>query len=79
MNRYLQNTLVRNALLLVALAAGGLTTQFIPSYEEMAALRAQPTTSATPSTASKAYRNSSADVSGNDVSERHLKTAQRTS
>jgi hypothetical protein len=75
MNRYLQFTWFRNGLLLVALAAGGLLTQVMPTYEEMAALRTPP---AAPTAASKERARSSGDVTGIDVDQRHMKTVQST-
>jgi hypothetical protein len=38
MSRYYDSFWFRNCVLLVALAAGGLTTFIVPSYEDMAAL-----------------------------------------
>jgi hypothetical protein len=73
MNRYLQSTWFRNAMLLVALAAGGLLTQVMPTYEEMAALR---TPAVTPSAASRTRDRSSREVTGIDADRRHVKTVQ---
>lgn len=71
MNRYLERTWFRNVLLLVALVTGGLLTQVIPTYEEMAALRERP---ATPSAASRAREHESSDVTNRSVKQRHRRT-----
>jgi hypothetical protein len=79
MNRYLQMTWIRNSLLLGAFAAGGMLTQVMPTYEEMAALRAP---SPTPSAATQTQENSSADMArqhAGHAGQRHAKTVQRTS
>jgi hypothetical protein len=73
MNRYLENSWFRNAILLVALAAGALLTQVIPTYEEMAALREQP---APPSAASRARDTASRGVTGIEVDQRRLKSVR---
>jgi hypothetical protein len=74
MNRCLENTWFRHAVLLVALAAGGLMTRAIPTYEEMAALQNQPVR---PSAASRVRDHASTGVTGIDIDQRHLKLAQR--
>jgi hypothetical protein len=70
MNRYLDNTWFRHGVLLVAMAAGAVLTQFVPSYEEMAALQNRPVT---PSAASRVRETASSGVRAIEVDERRLK------
>ena len=58
----------RSAWLLLALAGGGLMTQVVPSYDEVAALRDQPLKSA----ASESPGKRSGGVTGIDVDLRKL-------
>jgi len=74
MNRYLENSWFRSALLLGAFAVGGMLTQVVPTYEEIAALRERP---ATPSAASEPRVHTSGGVTGIDVDQRHLRFVQR--
>jgi hypothetical protein len=73
MNRYFDSSWIRHAVLLGALAAGGLLTQVVPTYEEMAALREQP---APPSAASRARDTASRGVTGIEVDQRRLKSVR---
>jgi hypothetical protein len=76
MNRYLENAWLRNGLLLGALAAGGLLTQVMPTYEEMASLRNKP---AAPSATSNIRDASTQGVTGVDVDQRRLRHIRRIS
>ncbi len=69
MNRYLESSWFRNALLLLALAAGGLMTLVVPSYQEMAAIHVQP---ARPSSATGAGGNTSRHITAVDVGQRQF-------
>jgi hypothetical protein len=76
MNCYLDNSWFRHAVLLGALAAGGVMTQIIPSYEEIAALQNEPVR---PSAASRVRDHASTGVTGIEVDQRHLRIVQRIS
>jgi hypothetical protein len=71
MNRYLENRWLRNAALLGALVAGGLMTQLIPTYEELASLRNKPMPPA-----AESPETSPRDMTGIDVDQRQLRFVQ---
>ena len=74
MDRHLEKPWFRSTLLLGALAAGYVTSQLMPSYEEMAAVSEK---AATPATA-RDTRATSSDVTGVDEIRRSLKSVRRT-
>jgi hypothetical protein len=75
MNRWAENHWLRNTLLLGAMAAGGVLTQIIPTYEEMAALRDQPRT---PAAATAPRGNAARATRKFDLSYIPAATVQRT-
>ena len=76
MSRYLNNSWFRHAVLLSALAAGAVLTQFMPTYEEMAALHKEPVR---PSAASRVRDHASTGVSGIEIDGRQLNSVERIS
>jgi len=76
MSRYLNNSWFRHAVLLSALAAGAVLTQFMPTYEEMAALHKEPVR---PSAASRVRDHASTGVMGIEVDAIRLRLVDRTS
>jgi hypothetical protein len=67
MNRLVNAAWIRPVLLLCALGAGGVMTQLVPSYQDIAAKREAAT-----SQSREARRNMSHGVTGVDVDLRHL-------
>jgi hypothetical protein len=76
MTRLFDYSWFRIAILLCALTAGAVLTRFVPTYEEMAALRERPTTMPSTSAAHSNLHNMPGDVTGIDVDQRHLRFVQ---